>query len=265
MPVKSLSTFLFFRALRFFSWVWGFSWERPLSRFRPIPLVTSRDFRKLRRDGVLVISDFISIGQCTNLRTQIDELIATSMRTQKNGPDMRVFGSERQIQDVIPFFSDLRLQKIARRYLGLPTKNEGTLANIVLASEHAFGSGGSWHRDANFPQFKALLYLSDVELASDGAFQYIKNSHKTRIFVLEALWRKRSLSDTRWSEHMVLSRYPKSQMTITGKAGTLVLFDSCLLHRGAPNRNPSGRARYAVTNYYRSTLGNFSADYTAIN
>jgi ectoine hydroxylase-related dioxygenase (phytanoyl-CoA dioxygenase family) len=118
-----------------------------------------------------------------------------------------------------------------------------------------FGSGGSWHRDANFPQFKALVYLSEVHETNDGAFQYIARSNRVLPILKDSFLLGRRISNTRWSENEVQQRYSTvSIKSVLGSPGTLVLFDTSLLHRGAPNLSTS-KSRYAITNYYYPKFG----------
>ena len=61
---------------------------------------------------------------------------------------------------------------------------------------------------------------------------------------------KHNVFSTRWTAEQVSNCYKQSPKSILGSAGTLVMFDTSLLHRGAPNNGPLGQPRYAITNYY---------------
>jgi hypothetical protein len=60
--------------------------------------------------------------------------------------------------------------------------------------------------------------------------------------------------DTRFENEEVMKLInfdQKKIMRITGKAGTLILVDTSLLHRGSPIKNG---IRYALTNYFYPTF-----------
>jgi ectoine hydroxylase-related dioxygenase (phytanoyl-CoA dioxygenase family) len=169
--------------------------------------------------------------------------------------DLRLFHAEVAIKQVNIFFDNQLLNRIASSYIGFPTRNSGCLVNRVPPMSGDFGSGGSWHRDANFPQFKALVYLSEVQESNDGAFQYIACSNRVLPILKDSFLLGRRISNTRWTENEVQQRYSTEGIkSVLGSSGTLVLFDTSLLHRGAPNLNTS-KSRYAMTNYYYPKFG----------
>jgi ectoine hydroxylase-related dioxygenase (phytanoyl-CoA dioxygenase family) len=112
-----------------------------------------------------------------------------------------------------------------------------------------FGSGGTWHRDGFFPEIKSILYLTDVDL-DNGPFEYIAQSH---------VWSPRYAEDNKiyrfgFRQHRLatggeamLRREPHRHVRFTARAGTLVIFDTTGIHRGAPLKQGT---RYALTNYY---------------
>ena len=126
------------------------------------------------------------------------------------------------------------------------------MANRVEPNKSNFGSGGGWHRDSNYSQFKTLIYLTDVTEADDGAFQIIPKTNSA-LYVLNSNFRMRKkLTETRWTDPEIGKLGIGDKIcTVTGAAGSLVIFDTSNLHRGAPNKN---RSRYALTNYYYSNL-----------
>ena len=224
--------------------------------------IKSTHVRTLRREGLVCLTNFISQDFCSNAIQQFEVIVQASPNLVKVQTDIRLFKAEHFIEELKEFSESSDLLRLASSYVGIPMNNSGCLMNQVPASSDSLGSGGSWHRDANFPQFKALIYLSDVEQSSDGAFQYIRNSHKTQSVIGDWLIRKRKFFDSRWTAHEVSSYFQKqSIISVLGTAGTLVLFDTCLLHRGAPNENPNMQPRYAATNYYYSKYGRIGIEY----
>ena len=53
--------------------------------------------------------------------------------------------------------------------------------------------------------------------------------------------------NTRFSDQELNIFNKEKKITLTGKAGTLILFDGSLIHRGKPILDGK---RYALTNYY---------------
>lgn len=209
----------------------------------------------LQKCGVVAIEDFISVQHCAAIVKEINNCINYESPKLLFGDDVRLSNAESKIVSILPFYHNAELRKIGCAYLGTPIKNSGCLINLVPANQSAFGSGGSWHRDAIFPQFKALIYLSDVCSENDGAFNYIPGSNRLTYFIKEMFRSNRSPLNSRWSESEIKATHQNLPVSIIGRAGTLVLFDTCLLHRGNPNTSWHNGARYAATNYYRSIIG----------
>jgi len=212
-----------------------------------------------QKHGVVVVEDFMSQSQVSHISKEIDHCITPQNPRIIQGSDKRLFNAEDQISGISSFSDNYKLERIGCAYLGTPIKLIGCMVNLVPANQSDFGSGGSWHRDANFPQFKAMIYLSDVLSADHGAFAYIPKSNRITFYIKEFFSHRRSFLDSRWSESEIASNYRNQSISIVGKAGTLILFDTCLLHRGNPNTPTDNRARYAATNYYRSIIGKFDS------
>jgi hypothetical protein len=72
---------------------------------------------------------------------------------------------------------------------------------------------------------------------------------------------RKAISDTRWTNNPLLTSQKGLPISVTGKAGTLVLFDTSLLHRGSPNSNGLLKSRVALTNYYYPIIGSIGDRY----
>ncbi len=209
----------------------------------------------LHKHGFVVISNFYTKEYCESVMSGYDEYESANSITLNCNSDFRLFHAEVVINQLNLFFDHPILNKIANAYIGLPTRNSSCLVNRVPPMSGDFGSGGSWHRDANFPQFKALVYLSEIHNTNDGAFQYIPRSNRIHSILKDSFLLDRRISMTRWSENEVQQRYSTDSIkSVLGSPGTLILFDTSLLHRGAANLNTS-KSRYAMTNYYYPKFG----------
>lgn len=224
-------------------------------------IIAPRHILMLRKNGLVSIDNFMSKADCDQLVGEISAQLGSKDAASITESDLRLFEAEKSLASLEKFYSDKSLLRIGFCYLGMPIRNSGTMANIVPASTIDIGSGGSWHRDSNFPQYKAMIYLSDVDFIEDGAFQYFPRSNKMTYIIQESIKSKRSISDSRWTNGEVLMTHKGQPVSITGKAGTLVLFDTSLLHRGAPNSNRFSRPRTAITNYYYPVFGSIGYQY----
>jgi ectoine hydroxylase-related dioxygenase (phytanoyl-CoA dioxygenase family) len=95
---------------------------------------------------------------------------------------------------------------------------------------------GAWHRDIGYQHLvtsrplgvTALFCLDDFNEETGGT-RILPRSHKTEVFP---------------SEHYVL----QNEIGVVAKAGSAVVFDAMLYHRGGHNRSP--KVRMAVNNIY---------------
>ena len=91
-------------------------------------------------------------------------------------------------------------------------------------------SGAGWHRDNHDCQFKAILYLTDVD-CNNGNFQWITNSSKKHI----GFPKPRTESyDTRFDDEVIdelLENDACKLVNIVGPKGTLILADTTYIHR----------------------------------
>jgi len=199
--------------------------------------------------GYAKLASFLSDSQCESLRNDIDDYIESgAFGTLKSaGNDHRFYFADRFNVQARDFGQEPRIVWIGEQHLGHAITSLFTLLARVDPSTDAVGSGGSWHQDSRAPQFKAMVYLSDVVSAEDGAFQIFPGSHKLKWKLRSAALRSSPSLGDRWTAEEVAG-LPASlrSETLTGNAGDCIVFDSSSLHRGHPVRN---QPRYAMTNY----------------
>ena len=138
----------------------------------------------------------------------------------------------------------------------------------ILDSHHHF-----WDLDKNYYPFLSDkidpdFFLGNYEMIRQNYLPVdyekdIKNHNVIGTIHCEAEWdRNDQVGETKWIENLskknkfVGCRIPnnkiqmlnsKRKKIITGKAGTLIIVDTSLIHRGRPLKNGK---RYALTNYY---------------
>lgn len=221
-------------------------------RSPPVAEVAALDhLAKVEADGICIVENFWSEETCARARIEVDRVIVQYPKyVNRNArADQRVYGANNASELIATFANDPVLASVASAYNHKPTRTAFTLAARMPASRDNQGSGEGWHRDAFFRQFKAILYLSDVG-PNNGPFQMIRDSHR----------RQRVLSDMRagYLNYMqyrltnpkieqIIADEPARKITYTARAGTLILVDTSMLHRGQPIKEGT---RYALTNYY---------------
>lgn len=208
---------------------------------------------RLRSSGVAAIPAYWSAEKCEIARAEIDRLAQQYpdvVQRNSGGADKRMFGVESVSAPLAEFHDDPFLAAIGERLGGVLLYNFATLGARIDATSDNNGSGDGWHRDSHDFQFKAILYLSDVD-SENGPFEYVPGSQKKwRAAIDTALGGFAAAPNTRYEPTSVarlLSRYGRAPEQFVGKAGTLLLVNTSGIHRGRPLRVGS---RYALTNYY---------------
>lgn len=250
--------------------------ERPFAKKETLIHHSPQIAEVLDKDGVFVIPGYYSAEKCSAIVSAIDQLweglnenevrtlVEACLDKKKFGrgveqegkyklwmdrhfSDHRIIGAEKINPLIQDFFSDEKSLNIGRHHLGTILLNQFTMANKVVFKDANLGSGGGWHRDNCYTKgFKCMLYLTDVS-TDDGPFQYIPGSHHLfyHLFVTNNPGQYQFSNE---EAEKLASRNKKGKAEITGKAGTLVLFDTNIIHRGKPIS--PGHSRYALTNYY---------------
>ncbi|MFN0031081.1 MAG: phytanoyl-CoA dioxygenase family protein [Flavobacteriales bacterium] len=167
--------------------------------------------------------------------------------TDAFGSDRRIIHSEKASELISGFAFNEVLSNIGSAYLDKRIELKFCMANRTQFKPENTGSGGGWHRDNNYRRgYKALLYLVDTD-AMNGCFQYLKKSSSIYHHLIKTP--KPDKYQFTHEEIMHIVNGDESQITnATGKAGTVILFDTNGIHRGKPIE-PEG-SRYALTNYY---------------
>lgn len=208
---------------------------------------------KMRADGFAVLPGFLPAPMAATLRAFID--VASNdeaISREAPGNDVRIYFADEHHPLAGQFRWDSRLRSLGAAYMRAPVVSVFSLLARASPTSSHLGSGGSWHQDSRAPQFKAMVYLSDVECEEDGAFQIVPGTHRFSRKMISAIRRSDPSGGDRWTGEEVDSMTWQSDIrTITGGVGDCLIFDSSSLHRGHPVRTHN---RYAMTNYYYPTV-----------
>jgi phytanoyl-CoA dioxygenase PhyH len=221
-----------------------------LERLRASPLEASEWYRVLRQRGIVVVPGFYTRLQCERAIEEFERLRRAYPEHVHVRSDRRLFAANRASRVIGEFADHPRLVTLAREFYARPAVSCITLAAHLPFSASNGGSGEGWHRDSHRPQFKSILYLTDVS-EQTGPFQLVPGSHRTVDMLIDTAFERLEPRHTRLTDGQVASivrrRYPRGVDTLTGAAGTLILVNTSAIHRGKPIERGE---RYALTNYY---------------
>jgi hypothetical protein len=211
--------------------------------------------QEISNNGFIVLHDFISADDCKALEEKANKIFSIedkNIRIHSNGFDKRLFGIE--------FYDkNFRLEKVenisSTNFSELTKIKEfgyTYMLNKITAGKGNLGSGEGWHRDSPFfPQYKAILYLTDVS-ELNGPFQYIPETNSINSFLRVSQILKCKLNNYRFSDEHIekLMKNGFFIKTFTARKGTLILADTRGIHRGSIIENGY---RIALTryNFYR--------------
>ena len=206
---------------------------------------------QIQKKGYAVIPNFVDKIFCNQCIDELDKMLVEHKEFVQIHSDQRIFGAEELSETIREYSTKNFLVNLANHYNADDTFNAFTLANKIEFSEKSkkSGSGGGWHKDSISRQFKSILYLNDVD-EDNGAYQVIEKSHKLGYVLRDLKNAHMKFKTIRFSEKQIadiLKPNPSRLKTLTGKAGTLIVKDCSVIHRGSPLK--SGK-RYALTNYF---------------
>lgn len=205
-----------------------------------------------KKNGFVIIKNYLSVKDCDHIKDAIDKFCELNMKniwSHEKQNEQRIFGAQNIDRKIEQFFLDKNIEDFASEIYNTKFKNMMVMANKINFTSLNYGSGSGWHRDSINYQFKAILYLSDVN-ERNGAFQFIKNTEKNFNIIKIANLIRHNVVNTRFSNLQVkeiLKKKPDDLTTLSGKKGTLILVNTAMIHRGKPL---SENNRYALTNYY---------------
>jgi len=212
---------------------------------------TKKILLEVKQTGYSIIQDFFDKDQCNACIKDMDWMFENKKKFihGTNYDDLRIFGAEHLSENISKFANNNFLNNLANVYNASPTSIGFTLAGKITATGHEYGSGGPWHRDSYFRQFKSLMYLTDVD-ENHGPFQVVSESHLQNKISHDSKSANLQSMQCQFKQETVekiLKDDPTRLRTLTGNAGTIVIVDTSVIHRGFPLKEGN---RYALTNYF---------------
>ena len=185
-------------------------------------------------------------------RVAIDQLFVDPGETRKwvdsHLSDTRFFNAEKAGGIFLDFVNDSFIESARVYHSGRTIVEKLVMAAKLIPRPGNMGSGSGWHRDSpHTPQFKAMLYLEDVN-DENGPFEYIPGTHKSYASVVNLLKGLERPNQYRYTGEEIekIKNTTVQPVTFCSKVGTLIIFDAKGIHRGAPIQNGE---RYALTLY----------------
>ena len=211
----------------------------------------------LRRDGFAAIKDYWPREKALQMRDQLEAYLAEGQSCDyDNGAYLRFWDRRDYDQGVRRLYHVDRLEKelknfrsdpfvfnVTRAYYGC-SFSSGVL--VYQHNTHWNATTRYYHVDVFYREFKAFLYLDDVD-EGNGPFTYLQGSHRS----LSTRLKKQIVGNpplekpTSFHAHE-LKKLLKQEVKVCGAAGTLILADVRGLHRGSPQIT---RSRSALVNY----------------
>lgn len=221
----------------------------------------------LKRDGFAVIENFWPRERALELRDRLETYLEPAeSRDLESGAYLRFWDNraydegvrrlyhvDKEIPELTDFRHDRTIARIVHGYYGFP------FYSGVLVFQHNTRSNANtryYHVDIFGKEFKAFLYLDDVEMGN-GPFTYLRGTHKSRLRRLK----KQILGNKEGSETSFydrdLGKLMEREVNIVGPAGTLILADVRGFHRGSPQVD---RSRSVLVNYMYRREGDHYID-----
>lgn len=210
--------------------------------------------RAFFREGFLTLPGWVERGMLGRLKSALGEILELCRDRPGTDEDFTVAAGHarstpqlvtaRRVHDLHPTFWDYAarsaLADLASDLVGPNVKFREAYLNFKRAQE---GEEVSWHQDfpffplTNRAMITVLTYLDDVT-PEMGPIEVVPGSHRGAIYDhydRQGRWSGR-LTDEDYEQAVQNRARPQA-----GPAGTVVIFDSCMLHGSAPNTTARNR------------------------
>jgi len=195
----------------------------------------------IKKNGYYVIKNYYSSEQCNNILNDIKNIPRNNINYGE-GKDIRIPFFENISIGASEFLNDDFLLKIGTELLGHQADKIKKRCQLGLLKYYQGDecSGGGWHVDNHKPQFKALLYLTNVSL-NNGPFAIISPPLTSKDYEPIS-----SEKNTRFPDK-IAEDYKDNIKYLTGNVGDVIVVNTQNIHRGTTIKEGE---RISLTNYY---------------
>ncbi len=195
----------------------------------------------IKKNGYFIIKNYYSIEQCNNILNDIKNISQNSINYGE-GKDIRITNFEKYSTGAKNFLNDTFLLQIGNNVLErkVDKVRKRCQLGILKYNQGNECSGGGWHVDNHKPQFKALLYLTNVNL-NNGPFAIISPPITSKDY--NPISQKKN---TRFPDK-IEEDYKSNIQYLTGNIGDVIVVNTQNIHRGTIIKQGE---RKSLTNYY---------------
>jgi ectoine hydroxylase-related dioxygenase (phytanoyl-CoA dioxygenase family) len=195
----------------------------------------------IKQNGYFVIKNYYSTEQCKNILNDIKNVPKNNI-SQGEGKDLRITNFEKISLGANDFLNDEFLLNIGNKLLEhrVDKNRKRCQLGILKFNDNNECSGGGWHVDNHNPQFKALLYLTDVN-KNNGPFAIISPPLTSKDYSAISLDKNTRFPDKIEEDHK------NNIQHLTGNMGDVIVVNTQNIHRGTIIKEGE---RISITNYY---------------
>lgn len=192
-------------------------------------LGVNETLESLEKYGGLYLPNFFSKETVNSIRS--DFSIAESELLNSNNCGMVFYNNQQFVSQTLVHSKtvfDLLTHEVTQKLF------TSFMGECVLKASRYYKTGGNgismWHHDEKNSGYKSLgiiiiVYLSDVNTPEDGAFEYIRGSHKFST----------DLKDEYFFSNNIKKKHSNEIETVLGGAGTIIIADTRVIHRAKPH------------------------------
>jgi ectoine hydroxylase-related dioxygenase (phytanoyl-CoA dioxygenase family) len=211
---------------------------------------------RLRKDGILVIENYLDAATCDALRMDIEQLGAAHPKTEtlENGTRFNHRNQEDEsaadhgMLDI--FYIENTLAEVAAidQQPLVKILESACRQEVVRLRSNAYVNKGvkntrAFHIDNTQPViYKAFIYLTDVPDAAHGAYAFVKKSHRFSPYIYWNIFRNLFVKSNQSTDIPIYHK--RNVVVCTGKRGTLILSNQNAIHRGMAQE--AGKKRVAL-------------------
>ena len=198
----------------------------------------------INEHGYYILKNYYSTSYCNKICKDIKINIEKYKKINGEGKDIRLYNYNKQLESII-YINNQDFIDIGSKIIGHKIEHKRCQAGILTYNSTQSCSGGGWHVDNLKPQFKTILYLTDVN-EDNGAFSILSPPYKIEDITQNLIYKNTRIINEPLCEEFE-EKYKKNIKIITGNIGDVILVNTNYIHRGMIIKKGE---RLTLTNYY---------------